>query len=379
MKEIVNPFGINNYLGPDFFCDRQSETEALLKNIHNQNHTAFFALRRMGKTALIKHVFYLLQKQKKVKSIYIDIYATENLKDLTNTLANSIYQIFPPQSSIGKRFWESLKLLRPVISIDALSGAPELSLDITQPKQFEKTIPQLFQFLDSQQTKVVIAIDEFQQILSYPEKNVEALLRTTMQTLQNTTFIFCGSNQAMMHQIFSSAKRPFYASCSNINLQKIDTAIYHSFIKKLFTNYKYKISDAIIDEILEYTQTHTYYTQKICNEIFATKIKHITSDILQDVKFSIIKENEGNYYQYRTLLTSSQWHLLKAIANEEKLQQPYNKKFIGQYQLGTAAIVKRSLEALLQKEMIYYNTTVEQAYYAVYDKFLLRWLQHLKI
>ena len=375
MKETTNPFGINTYLGPAFFCDREQETKTLLQNIQHNSHTAFFALRRMGKTALILHVFYLLQKQRNRKCIYMDIYATQNLKEFTNLLANNIYTVFPEQKGIGKKFWEAIKLFRPIISIDPLSGNPELSLDITQPKQFEKTIPQLLQFLDQQPIKTVIAIDEFQQILSYPEKNVEAILRTVMQTLKNVTFIFCGSNQAMMLQIFNSAKRPFYASCNTINLQKIDRSIYKKFIRDTFSTYKFKISDEETDEILDYTNIHTYYTQFFCHELFLQNQKNIQPATLQAVKQKIMREKEAVFFQYRNLLTVTQWQLLKAMAKEEKVTQPYNKKFINTHNLGSSAIVKRSLESLLQKEMLYRDTSINEPYYAVYDKFLMHWLQ----
>jgi uncharacterized protein len=375
MNEVPNPFSISGYFGPAFFCDREDETKVLINNIKSHNHTAFFALRRMGKTALIQHVFHLLGTQKNRKCIYIDIYSTQNLKDLTNQLANNIYKIFPEKKGIGKSFWEFIKLFRPIISVDALTGSPELSLDMNQPKQLEKTIPQLLQFLDSQAIKTVIAIDEFQQILSYPEKNIEALLRTAMQQLKNTTFIFCGSNQAMMQEIFNSAKRPFYASCNTINLQPIQPTMYSPFIKNLFATYKYKITDEAIEEILNYTQTHTYYTQSFCNELFIHQQKNIQLATLQQIKLKILKDNEGVFFQYRNLLTPTQWQLLKAIAKEQTVEQPYNKKFINTYNLGSPAIVKRSLESLLQKEMIYKNTTANTAYYTVYDKYLLRWLQ----
>ena len=377
MNEITNPFGTNTYLGPAFFCDREQETKTMLQNIQHHSHTAFFALRRMGKTALIQHVFYLLQKQRNRKCIYMDIYATQNLKEFTNLLANNIYTVFPEQKGIGKKFWEAIKLFRPVVSVDPLSGSPQLSLDITQPKQFEKTIPQLLQFLDQQAIKPVIAIDEFQQILSYPEKNVEALLRTVMQTLKNVTFIFCGSNQAMMQEIFNSAKRPFYASCNTINLQKIDRIIYKNFIRGTFTTYKFKISDEETEEILDYTHIHTYYTQFFCHELFLQNQKNIQAATLQAVKQKIMQEKEAVFFQYRNLLTVTQWQLLKAMAKEERVVQPYNKKFINTYNLGSSAIVKRSLESLLQKEMLYRDTSISEPYYAVYDKFLMRWLQVL--
>ena len=372
---MYNTFGISGYLGPEYFCDREKETNTLIANINNHSHTAFFALRRLGKTALIQHVFYHLSKQRNRKCIYLDIYATQNLKDLTNLLANSIYRVFPEKKGIGKKFWELIKLLRPVLSIDAISGEPSLSLDISQPKQYEKTIPQLLNFLDQQPIKTAIAIDEFQQILTYPEKNVEAILRSSMQQLKNVTFIFCGSNQAMMQEIFNSTKRPFYASCNSINLQKIDADIYKRFIRSTFTKYKYKIENTEIETILDYTNLHTYYTQSLCHELFANQQKNIQATTIQQVTYKILAEKEGTYFQYRNLLTATQWQLLKAIAIEEKVIQPYAKQFINYHNLGSSAIVKRSLESLLDKEMIYKNSSIKEPYYAVYDKFLMRWLQ----
>ena len=372
-EKNMNPFLTDAYYTPDYFCDRENETKTLLKHIENRHHTAFFAQRRIGKTALIQHVFYYLQ-QKKTTCIYIDIYATQNIKEFTNQLANSIYSLFSPEKSIGKRFIEAIKLLRPVIIVDDMSGKPQLSLDITQSKQFEKTIPQLLQFLDSQNKRVVIAIDEFQQILNYPEKNVEALLRTVIQTLKNTCFIFCGSNQSMMRELFNSAKRPFYGSTRNINLQKIDASIYASFIKKHFSNHKFKIAESNIELILELSDCHTYYTQRLCSELFATNIKYITTEHIYQTLKKTIKENDTVYFQFRNLLTSSQWQLLKAIAIEKRVEQPFAHSFVSKHQLGTPASVRRSLTSLLEKEMIYYHIESEHPYYEVYDKFLMLWM-----
>lgn len=370
----MNPFLINTYIGPEYFCDRETETKTLISTIQNQGNTAFFAQRRLGKTALIQHTFHLL-RLKKTACIYLDIYATLNLKELTDQMASAIYKEFAPNNTLGKKFMEAIKLLRPVISYDDISGSPEITLDITQPRQFEKTIPQLLQFLDEQKVKVVIAIDEFQQILNYPEKNVEAILRTAIQPLKNINFIFCGSNQHLMHQIFNSGKRPFYASTKNINLQKIDPKLYAPFIKHHFSKHKFKISEENIDLILSITQGHTYYTQRLCHEIFANNQKNITEEVIKEMLSNILFENTGTYFQYRNLLTPAQWRLLKAIAKEGKVSQPYSQNFIYNYRLGNSAGVKRSIESLLEKEMVYYNATEPIPYYEVYDKFLMRWLQ----
>jgi len=375
MLKPDNPFILRHYSGPEFFCNREFETDSLLKNIENKVNTICFAQRRLGKTALLHHVFNKLSKDSNADCIYIDIYATQRLQEFTNQLANSIFKIYPEKRGVGKRFWELIKLLRPVVTIDELSGTPELSLDINQPKQIERSIPQLLSFLDQQKKKVVIAIDEFQQILTYPENNVEALLRTAIQPLENVSFIFCGSNQAMMFEIFNSVKRPFYASASSLHLQKIEAGDYFKFIEQHFRNNSRVIEPDAINDLLELTKIHTYYTQLLCHRVFSLKHKVINASIVHKELNHILVENEGIYFQYRNLLTNAQWRLLKAIAIEEEVEQPYSHQFLSKHRLGTSAMVKRSMESLINKEMIYRNISVDKPYFEVYDKFLMRWLQ----
>jgi len=375
MPSLVNPFLTSGYKDPQYFCDREKETAQLLANIKNNINTTLFAIRRLGKTGLIRHVFEHFSKSKKIACIYFDIFATRNLKDFTSQFATAIYSRFPEKKGIGQKFFEIMRLLRPVVSYDPLTGSPEVSLDLGQPKQYEKTIQQLFAFLDSQSVRIIIAIDEFQQILTYPEKNTEALLRTHIQPLKNTNFIFCGSNQQMMNEIFNSAKRPFYASCSNLRLDFISTAEYARFIEIQFTRYKRKITAESIEFILNFTQSHTYYTQMLCNQLFGADNRNIIAANVYAACTEILAQNENTFYQYRNLLTAAQWDLLTAIAKEEKVKKPHSVEFIKKYQLGTSSLITRGIESLLAKEMIYYDSGIKEPYYAVYDKFLMRWLQ----
>ena len=370
----MNPFLLNNYLGPDYFCDRDEETETLLKNINNNSNTAVFSQRRIGKTALVKHVFFLLKD--KQSAIYLDIFPTSSLKEFTDTLASSIYKEFPMHKSTGRKFWEHIKLLRPVLKINTLSGEPELTLDISRPEQIEKSIPQLFSFLDQQQKKIVLAIDEFQQILSYPEKNVEALLRTIIQNLHNISFIFLGSDSKVMTEIFNSAKKPFYGSTNFMTLNKIPEKEYVPFIKNTFHKLGVSMDEKVPEMILDLTCTHTYYTQRLCHEIYGDQVTFIREEDVTATLYKLIQQNEAVYFQYRNLLTKAQWKTLKAVAAEGTVYQPYSQNFIKNYDLGSTSTLKRNLEALADKAIIYHNVSVEEPYYEVEDKFLMRWLQN---
>lgn len=377
MNKILNPFISVGYREPKYFCDRREERKQLTQYMLNGINVTLFAIRRIGKTGLIHHTFYPYRKSRKIACIYVDILSSNNLGDFTNHLATAVYNRFSPINSLGKKIMNSFKQFRPVISFDELTGAPSLSLTLETDAQKEKTIGQILNFIDQQGIKVVIAIDEFQQILNYPEKNTEAILRTYIQQLNNTSFIFSGSNQRMMHEIFNSAKRPFFASCSNMNLDFIATKEYRKFIKKKFKENQRSISEECLDFICTWTKCHTFFVQQLCFTLFAQN--HIQNGIEEAHKaaLTILKLNEGNYYQYKNLLTKAQWNLLSAIANEEQVTKPQSKKFINNHNLGTPALVKRGLDALIKKELVFYNSAVETPYYEVYDKYLMRWIQSL--
>jgi len=63
-SKTTNPFITSGYLEPDYFCNRQNETTRLLKAISSRRNVTLISMRRIGKTGLLKHVGYLLGKQK---------------------------------------------------------------------------------------------------------------------------------------------------------------------------------------------------------------------------------------------------------------------------------------------------------------------------
>ncbi len=372
--EELNPFLISNYTAPEFFCDREEETTRIIQNITGNSNIVFFAQRRIGKTALVRHVFHELERKKNV-CIYIDIFATKDLKDFSDLIAGSIYKIIQQRGNAFKKFWESIKLMRPVLTTHEMTGQPELTLDITTPRQVEKSITQMFEYLDSQRFKVVIAIDEFQQILNYPEKNVEALLRTCIQQLKNVNFIFCGSNLTMMHQIFTHTRRPFYSSTMNLNLKRIPRDKYMAFIRHHFEKGKRKITDDVINEILDLTDSHTYYTQRLCHELYGSRNRKLTIEAVRMKLGEILTDHENMYFQYRNLITSVQFSLMRAVAIEGRVYQPYSQLFIKTHNLGGVAGVKRALNALVEKELVFYHSNIEKPFYEIQDKFLMHWLR----
>jgi uncharacterized protein len=372
-KKEHNPFLLKGYLGPDYFCDREQETARLINNALNGVNTTLISARRMGKTGLLRHVLAELKKQK-IPCLYLDAYSCVNLQQFSDLLITSILQAFPQKSSIAGKILDFLKSLRPTISYDSISGQPQVNIDFKSNQEYEQSISQLFLQLEQNEQPIIIMIDEFQQIANFPEQNVEAMLRSIIQGLNQSRFIFSGSHCHILADMFGARDRPFYMSTQFLNLGPIPEQAYTAFIRKHFSKAGKQISPEALQYVLDYSRRHTYYTQALCNRLYATNQQQIDLRFVMLEANMLVQEQEAVFYQYRQLLSDAQWQLLIAMAKEEKVFKPTAHKFLTAHKLGSSSTVQRSIQALETKEMIQWVESESESYWQVYDCFLSRWL-----
>lgn len=373
-----NPFVLSPYAGKELFCDRESELNTLFEIVTNGSNATLISPRRMGKTGLIYRLFDEISSKKlEFDTFYVDIYATQTIDDFIKVFSETVIGRFQKKASLIKKTVGIFSGVKPVLTFDELTGNPQLSLTYGNKEEKLTTLRRIFDFLENHNRKVIVAFDEFQQIREYGEVNMEAELRTYIQPLQNVRFIFCGSKKHLMTDIFANARNPFYASTRYLYLNKIDAEKYANFITRLFAENGKTIDAEAVEFILKFTKRHTFYTQSLCNFIFQHSKRHINLQFAKEEAAKLLKQNENVYLQYRSLLTNQQWNYLKAIAKESSVSQPMSGTFIKKHSIGTPANSQRLLSALIDKDLILDDTTIDQTVYSVYDVFLSRWLESL--
>ncbi len=374
MNFVENPFLVTGYHSPAYFCDREAETKKITNALVNGRSLTLASVRKIGKTGLIRNVFYHLQKKRNWRVLYIDIMPTENLNDFIRTFTTAVVEQERQQSkNYLKKIAALLSGIRAKLSFDPVTGAPEVEIDYKTRTEAEKSLSQIFAYLSAQGVNYAVAIDEFQQIVHYPEKNMEALLRSHIQQLNNVRFIYSGSNKHLLLSMFSDYGRPFYQSADFLYLNKIDTEIYCKFISEKFKEARKFITLKQVTEVVEYYQTHTFYVQYFFNRLFEHSEKQVSPESIERIHRLVLDERDYIYYGYRSLLTPFQFQLLKAIAHEGGVSQPNASGFIFKYHLKQNSSVNRALSALIGKEMIY----EENGIYYVYDVFFSKWLAKL--
>lgn len=372
MKRCINPFIISGYEGPEYFCDRVKESERLRSEIENGNNVALIATRRMGKSGLIKHCFQNDEVQEDYYTFFIDIYDTKNLGDLVLKLGKEILESLKPYGLKAlKTFWDCVHSLQAGISFSP-TGEASFSVQVGDIKQGANTLDEIFHYLSIADKPCIVAIDEFQQIMSYPETNVEATLRTYVQNCRNARFIFSGSQRHTMGQMFTSAARPFFQSVSIMHLDSIAPSIYDSFAKTHFRNAGKVLDDGVTDAVYSFSQGVTWYTQKLFNTMFASTISGEVCciDHVREAIDYILATSEYSFQETLFRLPEKQKHVLVALAKEGPAKQITSGAFIHKYRLPSSSSVQAAVKGLLEKDFI----TCEQGVYKVYDLFLAEWI-----
>ena len=372
MVKLQNPFVTGGYIAPEYFCDREKETNQLLKYIKNENNVLLISTRRMGKSGLIRHCFSNVEIAKSYTTFFVDIYATKSLNDFVFLLSKNIFnQLKSLSRKTMENFLIALKSLRPEISFDE-QGIPSLRLGIGDIRKPEISLDEIFQFLNASAKPCIVAIDEFQQITKYPETNTEALLRTYIQQSPQTRFIFSGSQRHIMGEMFNSAARPFFASATAIYLEAIEKQKYIDFSQSLFKEYNRDITAEAIEKIYDLFEGVTWYMQKTLNTLFGETAEGecCSADMLDDTIKHILDSSKYIYSENMFRLPDKQGKLLIAIAKDGKVLAPTSSDFVKKHNLISASSVQAALKGLIEKEFI----TRDETGYAVYDKFFEIWL-----
>ena len=285
-------------------------------------------------------------------------------------LGSAIVQeaVLRKKSMLG-RAMDAFKSWRPVVSLDPLTGAPSVSISIDSTHT-EYTLKSIFEHLEQIKKPIYIGIDEFQQITAYPESGTEALLRSYIQ-FSHAGFVFSGSRQHLMSEIFYSPSRPFYQSTQFVSLQPLHEEIYYEFARQFFEARKTMLPPDVFHYLYESFAGYTWYMQLVLNYLYRTPRPSIEQQTVTETIMDILDTMSPQYEGLMSMLTLNQFELLRAIAKSGKVGQPQSGEFIHRFNLSGASSIKAALNILIDREFVYKQPDG----YMVYDRFLSLWLQ----
>ena len=376
MANIRNPFVVMGKIPAPYFCDRKIESQKLIHALSNGNNVVLISPRRMGKTGLIHYCYENEVIKEDYFTFFVDILHASNLKEFTYNLGRSIYkELVPKGKRLIKGFIQALKSISGKFSIDSLDGSSAFGLELGDIVNPELTLEEIFNYLETASKPCIMSIDEFQQITHYPENNIEALLRSHIQNMQNCRFVFAGSERSIMQKMFTSSARPFYQSADILELNEIPFETYKTFVIRLFNEFQRNVNQDVIEYVYNLFKGHTFYMQKVFNEAFSNTAKGGTCDMptIKDSIDFILNDKETTFKEILSGISDKQKSLLYAIAREGTATCLTSMAFSKKHNLSSASSVQSAMKQLLGNGFI---TEIHQEY-SVTDKFFALWINRI--
>lgn len=373
MKKNLNPFLTEGYESPEYFCDREQETDDLLSALANGRNVTMYSTRRMGKSGLIKHAFHLAKESEGASCFYIDLFHTECLNDLVSKFSKAVMGALDgPVEAILRKAATVLRHVRPTAAFDPYTGAVTYSATIERGQE-ESSLEDIFNYLKNSDKTCYIAFDEFQQVMNYPENNVEALLRSHIQFIHNAHFVFSGSERHLMSEMFSSPARPFYASTQTMSLGAIDKEAYYKFASAFFSKSGRALSEECFSTIYDNSHGHTWYIQYWLNRLYEVAEGDATPSDVETALQKILREKDDDFSRLLLSISPGQRKVITAIAAEGAVPKPYDSSFTRKHALPADSTIRAALIRLQETGVL----VQEREGYMLSDKFLMLSLKNL--
>lgn len=361
MKE--NPFKFGTIVDGVHFTDREDELTRIVSYLKSENHLIIISPRRFGKTSLIKKILNESDRH----YVYLDLQVIISEDDFASQLLKRVYRIFPMQKLKG--YIKSFRLI-PSVILNPVTGETEISFmpgskDLTPLED----VLNLIEKLGKEDKKIIVVLDEFQDIFRI-NNGLDRMLRSVIQNHKNINYVFMGSSESMIREIFEKKNSPFYRFGTLFILGKIPEEKFRLFLEYRFTGFV-KEAGILSEAILKVTGSHPYYTQQLAFMVWELLSRKANIAGIVDAAADEIVTSHDNDFEllWNTLNRTDMMVLTGMSAND---LSPLTDEFRKLYGTGAASTVFSVLQRLVKKGMI----IKEGSACYIDDPFFKRWIQY---
>ena len=292
------------------------------------------------------HVFNQKEVIDNYNTIFVDIYGTKSMNDFIFELQNAFLKA--PFAKSKKGLKEVLNLIQRVYFQLNFTPGGEIGSARVGLMPFQgltMSLTEMFDFLEKTDKPNIVVFDEFQKIKEYPE-DAAAIIRSHVQRMNNTHFIFCGSSRHMMHKMFEYSNEPFYRSAKSLDLDIIPLKTYTDFCKRIFALYDKSIDEDAIKLVYNLFSGNTYDMQEIMKDIFSdtARKKNATVDTVLASLNNLLDAQDQNFRDNLDKLSNmADRRVLICIAMEGIATGLTSSASMKKYRLDNASSVQNAL------------------------------------
>lgn len=348
---MMNPFKFGTIVESSFFTDRRIELQQIKSVLNSENHLILISPRRFGKTSLVVKA---LQESER-KHIMINLQSVVSVEDFASRLLKEVFKIYKFEKL--KYMIKNFRVV-PTLSINPMTDGVDVAIQpMVDSRVMIEDVFSLLQMLATENDRLIVVFDEFQEIKAI-DKNLDRVLRSIIQLHKNINYLFLGSQESMMREIFEKKESPFFHFGQLLNLDKIP---YEDFKLYLYDRLSFMDdADRVCDEILDFTKCHPYYTQQLASQVWEKGKNGEMENIVEEAINRLLEFHDLNFERIWLNFNNTDKRILIWLANNNK---PYTLLGIAQ------STISSSLKRMLKDGYVIKTTE-----YEVEDPFFRNWI-----
>lgn len=358
---MTNPFKFGSVVDEPFFTDREEEMKRIISFFGSENHLTLISPRRFGKTSLVKRAVRVAGS----KHIYLDMQVIVSPEDIAAQLLRRIYNLsaFEKLKGLIRNF-----RIIPALRLNPVTGEIDVTFNPgTDGHTVLEDVLNLLDSLGSPKRKIVVIFDEFQEIFRIGQ-GLDRIMRSVMQGHTNVNYIFLGSSESMIREVFESKKSPFYHFAALMTLGPLPVIEFSNYLEERFADVV-ENAPLLTAGILSVTGAHPYYTQQLAFYVWErTAGSGFNVNIVDEAISEIIKSHDYDYERLWNSLNRTDMKVMIGMANGEA--EPLSGSFINTTGLGSTSTVYSALKRLTTRGLLIKQGTE----YLYDDPFFRRWI-----
>ena len=351
---MKNPFKFGSVVDDDFFTDRKYELSYICGIMDSENHLILISPRRYGKSSLV------LKSMKQIGRPYImlNLQSITDANEFATRILKAVFKIYPKEKL--KHLIANFHFV-PTVTSDLQTGNIEVSFNpSTNSNVMLEDAIMLLEKVSSANKKLIVILDEFQEINNIG-KGLDKKLRAIMQLQKNINYIFLGSQESMMEQIFERKKSAFYHFGQMMRLNKIPQVDFEEYLSERLSTLKNIEYKELVSEIIKITKCHPYYTQQLAFQIWDLAYREgITKNLIDESISRILLLHDFDYERIWINFNNTDKKILQMVCSDEN---PLSNR-----QLPTST----TFSAL--KRLMHNGYIIKDEKYETEDPFFRRWI-----
>lgn len=356
MRENEQSFVFGVSVSDYNFIGRKEEIRRLKMNFEEGINTILISPRRWGKTSLVRKVCDVVDR-KKVIPVFVDIFKCKTEYEFYNALAEAVLK----QTASKTELWmdnarDFIARLSPKVSFSPEPNSEfALSLGISPKTHAPEEILSLAEEIaQKKQKRIVVCIDEFQQIGEMADSvSIQKRLRSVWQHQRLTSYCLFGSKKHIMMNVFQKRNMPLYQFGDFKFLDKIPTETWVEYIVQHFKDRQRTISAEQAAKICQLVDNYSSYVQQLSWLVFSLidEGQVVTDEHLKQGVKDLLNSQEQLFMQQIEPLTAYQMNFLRCILSGH--HDDFGETAVREeFQLGSVSNITRLKTALVDKDIV---------------------------